>query len=55
MSFFASFLKNNYRVIFGAFVLLVMFYALSLVFTTADSAPDGDLARWLRAISSPRG
>ena len=53
MSFLATFLKNNYRAIFGAFVLLVMLYVLGLVFTSGASAPDGDIARWLRIISSP--
>ncbi len=52
MGFFATFLKNNYRAIFGAFVLLVMLYVLGLVFTSGASTPDGDLARWLRMISS---
>jgi len=55
MGFFASFIKNNYGAIFFAvFVLLVMLYALSLVLTSESSTPEGDVARWLRIISSTR-
>ena len=54
MSFFASFFRNNYRAIFGAFVFLVMLYVLGLVFMSGATSPDDDFARRLRVIFSSR-
>ena len=54
MVFLASFFKNNYRSIFGAFVFLVMLYALGLVFMSGTTPHEDDFVHRLRVIFSSR-
>lgn len=54
MGFLTSFLKNNYRAIFGLFVVIVVIYAFSIVLSSSVSSPDDDLARRLRIMFSSR-